>query len=509
MRDLATKVDASSTLTASEFNTIPDELENFVEAAGITLDAAAGPDNDLFMLAKAVLIHVIAGSTYQDNGAANTFVLAAVQANFQQPAAYQDGMTVRFKAAATNTGACTINVVGLGAISFTKAGGGTYAAGEIVAGNNITAIFFQGTNRFEEVANTTPEASGPAAPNQIAIYADSGSASQITLTIEPGFNQPSAFTDQMAILFKANATNDGAGTHPVNVTGLGAKDLVEKDGSDPIAGRITADDWVMAVYREVRDEFEIAFVHDNPTQAATVPATVSSSSTTLFNLTSVPEVRAPTSYEDGMVIIFRAPQKISGPLDVNLNGIGVKDIRRGPGGSNLVNGEVESNAGMVIQFDAGNDFFRIVSNGTKRGRVTRAEVIDSETIASGGETRIEFKAPARDDQELYNAPTRNFTIPANRGIQAVNVSVYVIATLPTGTNYGIVVRRTRSGVQRSLIGGNVEQGLQNNNFTGTAINLEVQDDDVIDVFAATSSPTAVPITVCDIGIEVTAFEGDE
>jgi hypothetical protein len=163
MRDIATKVDTSSTLTADEFNSVMAELENAVTRAGISLDSGNGPDSFLFMLAQSITLHSQAGLSYQDGGAANSFVLSAVQ-NFEQPDAYFDGMMVSFKAAATNTGACTINVEGIGAVAATKAGGTAYQAAEVVAGNIITLRYFQADNRFEEVANTTPPATGFSAP---------------------------------------------------------------------------------------------------------------------------------------------------------------------------------------------------------------------------------------------------------------------------------------------------------------------------------------------------------
>ena len=507
MRDIATKSDGSTNLNAAEWNSTQVELENAVTKGGLTLDPAAGPDANQNQLAEVITRGGLAAVSYKDSGSANTFVLAPAQ-TYQQPTAYFDGMTVSFKAASTNTGACTINVNSIGAVAFTQAGGGAFTPGLIGAGNMVVARYFSGDNRFEEVANTTPDIAGPAAPNQIAIYSDAGSASTFTLTIEPGFNRPTAFTDQMAVLFKAAATNDGSGTHPCNIPGLGTKDVVEKDGANPAAGRITAEDWVLLVFREVRDKFEIAFVHEKPKPDVFIPATVSSSSGTVYNLAALVESRAPTAYVDGMVITFKAPVTNTGALDINLNSLGAKDVRRGSGGGQLVNGEIKANAGVTVQFDAGADFFRIVSNSTVRGRVTKGSLVAGEVVNAAGETKIEWQAPDRDDQGLYDASNLNFKIPAGKGIKAVDISVSMATNLPSQRGWGAQVRRTRGGTTVNVVGDEASTNV-NTNLSMCFLGLEVQDNDVFNVFAATSSTTNLTAVSGIIGIKVAAFEGEE
>jgi hypothetical protein len=63
------------------------------------------------------------------------------------PDAYTNGMLILFKANTANTGACTINVNGLGAKSIKKGGGAATdpGNGDIAAGQ-IMAIVYDGTN---------------------------------------------------------------------------------------------------------------------------------------------------------------------------------------------------------------------------------------------------------------------------------------------------------------------------------------------------------------------------
>jgi hypothetical protein len=61
------------------------------------------------------------------------------------PTSYADGMTVRFKAGTANTGACTLNVNGLGAIAIKKGGSSALETGDILSGQVVT-VTYDGTN---------------------------------------------------------------------------------------------------------------------------------------------------------------------------------------------------------------------------------------------------------------------------------------------------------------------------------------------------------------------------
>lgn len=505
MRDITTKADGSSNLTAAEFNSFMVELENAVTASGQALDAAAGPDTDSQQLPRSILLHALAGASYQDSGVANTHVLAAVQSNFQQPTAYFDGMVVRFKAAATNTGACTINVAGLGAISFTQAGGAAFTAGLIGAGNIITAQFFSGDNRFEEVSNTTPELSGPAAPDQIAIYSDAGSVSANILTIEAGYIQPSAFTDQMAVLFRANASNNGVGNHSIQITGLGTRDVVEADGSDPIANRMPAGAWVMAVFREVRNAFEIAFVYEAPTSDTVLATVVTSSSGTLYNLSTLADASSPTSYIDGQVVIFRAPQANTGSVDINVDGIGQRDLRNFDG-TNFASGVIQSNAVVIAQYILSEDRFRaFVSQefptlrSLDEARSIRYERVANSPVTNVGAPVLQWDNIAHDDLGFDQSGSP--TIPAGQGIERVDITVGINPSLSPGENVSLEIQ-----LNGNPIAGTVTfQGAGSNFMSATAMDVPVSDGDQIRVVADVGASGARNLNGGSLTVRVSKF----
>lgn len=94
------------------------ELVDFIEKSGLTPD-------DVLQLAAAVqsgkVNFAVAGGTVN----ALTAILPSV------PSDYLDGMPIRLRIAATNTGAATLNVNGLGAIPITLAPGTALTGGEI------------------------------------------------------------------------------------------------------------------------------------------------------------------------------------------------------------------------------------------------------------------------------------------------------------------------------------------------------------------------------------------
>ncbi len=113
MDDIPDKITGNK-LTADEWNNVPDEIENIIESAGITLSGA-----DRFQLAKAVSQYVASGSFYSDGGSANNYVLSTLSA-FKAPIEYSPGMKVRFIAANANTTTSTVNVDGIGVIAIKK-----------------------------------------------------------------------------------------------------------------------------------------------------------------------------------------------------------------------------------------------------------------------------------------------------------------------------------------------------------------------------------------------------
>ena len=73
-----------------------------------------------------------------DSGTANTYV---VTTGGVPAGAYADGQLVQFKAVNASTGACTINVNGIGVVALTRANGSPSQAGDVTANTWFTAAY--------------------------------------------------------------------------------------------------------------------------------------------------------------------------------------------------------------------------------------------------------------------------------------------------------------------------------------------------------------------------------
>ncbi len=152
MQDLNDKITGGS-LLATEWNEVPSELQNVIEGLGLVLSGG-----DLNQLGKAIAGYVANGTFYTDSGAANAYVLSVVGLK-QAPTAYTDGFTASFRADNSNTGATTVNVVGLGAVAvFSK--GAALVGGEIVAGETVGVVYDAANTRFDLAPTSAPAVAG-------------------------------------------------------------------------------------------------------------------------------------------------------------------------------------------------------------------------------------------------------------------------------------------------------------------------------------------------------------
>jgi len=117
------KVDGVSTLSAADYNQTVG-LNNAISSTGQTPSSS-----DLNQLAKS-MAHYGAGNFYSDSGVANAYSLSMI-GSAQTPAAYFDGMEIRFRAANQSTGASTITVGALGSKAIKQADGVTDITTEI------------------------------------------------------------------------------------------------------------------------------------------------------------------------------------------------------------------------------------------------------------------------------------------------------------------------------------------------------------------------------------------
>lgn len=77
----------------------------------------------------------------EDTGAVNALVVSLPQA----PTAYPAGMEIKVKVANTNTGACTINVNGIGVKNIKRISGASLSGGDLVAGR-VSGLRYDGTD---------------------------------------------------------------------------------------------------------------------------------------------------------------------------------------------------------------------------------------------------------------------------------------------------------------------------------------------------------------------------
>jgi hypothetical protein len=141
MQDLNDKV-TGGTLSASEWNQVPSELQNVIEAIGQTLSGA-----DLNQLGKAIAGYAASGKFYTDTGAADAYVLGTIGSR-HAPHAYIDGMEIIFSPGNTNTGASTVNVSTLGVKDLRDYAGAVLVAGALTAGSQVQFVYNASAGHF-------------------------------------------------------------------------------------------------------------------------------------------------------------------------------------------------------------------------------------------------------------------------------------------------------------------------------------------------------------------------
>ena len=208
------------------------------------------------------------GQYVTDTGAANAYVVSLSPT----PTEYTVGMTVRFKALATNTMASTLNVNSLGAKAIKKRVNEDLAASDIVAGQ-VVVLTYDGTyfqivsmpgtanDNIQDAAGyatqaatsagtaTTQAGIATAAAAQVnsALYKWAGTAGGTAnaLTLTPAIALTS-YQAGIRMTFLAANTNTGAAT--VNASALGAQAIKKGDGTALVAGDIIAGSIYTIVY---------------------------------------------------------------------------------------------------------------------------------------------------------------------------------------------------------------------------------------------------------------------
>lgn len=127
MQDLNDKV-TGGVLSAAEWNQVPSEMQNIIEALGQVLSGS-----DLNQLGKSIAGYAGASTYYAESGVADAYVVNPIGLK-QGPSsigANHDGLMVRFVPGNNNTGASTINVNAIGVKSITREDGSPLQAGDL------------------------------------------------------------------------------------------------------------------------------------------------------------------------------------------------------------------------------------------------------------------------------------------------------------------------------------------------------------------------------------------
>ena len=129
-------------LTASEFNQLPSEIQNAITSAGLTPTASSTTQ-----LAQTISRFVGDANFYNTSGSANNIVLTSVSPR-PSISTLTNGMLVRFQAIFNNTSSVTVNVNGSGAKNITL-DGSLLTAGKIRQGKVYLLTYSSSTDTFD------------------------------------------------------------------------------------------------------------------------------------------------------------------------------------------------------------------------------------------------------------------------------------------------------------------------------------------------------------------------
>ena len=187
MRDIATKADNTTTLSASDWNSNQAELENAVTTSDQTLDPAGGADTDLNMLGQAMAGYAGASWGYDESGTANAHVVG-IGSNLKPVSKYYKNMVVAYLPGNTNTStAVTVNVSSLGAKAIRMPGGNVPIIGAFSPFRMLVLKYNDSAGYFEVVAGggnpAIRFANEPGFAGVNAVVTDIGASAETTLIV--------------------------------------------------------------------------------------------------------------------------------------------------------------------------------------------------------------------------------------------------------------------------------------------------------------------------------------
>lgn len=270
-----------------------------------------------------------------DGGSANAYTLTTTPA----VASYTAGLGVIVKIANANTGACTLNVSGLGTKNIKLINGSNPSAGDIVSGMEAWFLY-DGTN-FQLMNPSYSKT----IQNNIYVYGvDGGSANAYTITTTPAVT---SYVEGLGVIVKITNANTGAST--LNVSSLGTKNIKLTNGNDPDANDLVSG----MVARLIYDGTNFQLM--NPTlQSKFLGLTSYAASTTSPDTYTASLPIAPSSYVAGLRVLIKFTNaNTSTTPTINLNSLGAKTIIRNDGTALLI-GDISAGMVAMLSYDGTN-----------------------------------------------------------------------------------------------------------------------------------------------------------
>lgn len=127
-------------------NSVQDEINNVISSVSQSIS-----DTELNQLGNTISSYSGDGDFFTDSGAVNSYVLTVI-ASKRPPLLYTAGQRVRFVPGNTNSGASTINVVGIGVVGILDPAGAPLTGGEIISGIALELYYDGAAFRLSNVS---------------------------------------------------------------------------------------------------------------------------------------------------------------------------------------------------------------------------------------------------------------------------------------------------------------------------------------------------------------------
>lgn len=218
-----------------------------------------------------------------------------------------------------------------------------------IAGNNSpTANIPMGGFKFTGAADGTA-ASDFATYGQsqtiVGSYAvDSSGTDAYAITLNPAV---AAYTAGLLISFKVGTSNTGAAT--LNVNGLGAIAIKKDNDTDLATNDLVADQVHTVRYDGTNFQLQSpCYGAVNQNGAAIFAVDSGAANAYVVTLSPVPQ-----AYATGMVVNFRATNANTGTSTINVNGLGLRTIKR-DSGVDLLRGDIRASQAVSLIYDGTN-----------------------------------------------------------------------------------------------------------------------------------------------------------